>query len=501
LALPWTIVTCYTLNFFYCSGKATLLDSGWFVYLYTHGSGLALQNPITIRHGSFYAFHMSPLIAILRLLHGVVWNGYDSAWFSLTQGFWYGVTGFGAWLAMRKAAPHLALAASLLTALGGVELATIGFPHYEVAIPALLILFLVVFRDADRPWALLILPVLLSVREDAGLHAAGIFLLIGCYFAVRHEASARRATWAYFILAGLSFTAALLSLAIQHAVFADGYEALGHTYLGQPRFSHVNFAFLIRRLANLGVYRAYIFLPVALILFAAVRLRNPLMIVGPLACGPWLLLSLLAVSQQAGLLCNYYAFPFMIALAWPAVCLALRHSVDGRLAWLQIAASVISIALFPLAKWNDDLSPWAHVLPPAWSDMRRTEAVLDSVLAAQSGLGAWVADDAAASLRLGAFDERHVAVGFRHAPMTMVQTDTLFGAASPPSWLAERQGRMVEASRLVNVYRACGTMLALHTRLELQDARLLEIFRQLREDASGRVDGCGSRYAGKAQPP
>jgi len=105
--------------------------------------------------------------------------------------------------------------------------------------------------------------------------------------------------------------------------------------------------------------------------------------------------------------------------------------------------------------------------------------MLDSVLAAQSSLGTWVADDAAAPLRVGAFDESQVVVGFLHSPQRVRQTDALFGAGSPPSWLADRQARMIQASHLDHVYAACGTMLVLRTRATLTDATLLQRFRLL----------------------
>jgi hypothetical protein len=120
--------------------------------------------------------------------------------------------------------------------------------------------------------------------------------------------------------------------------------------------------------------------------------------------------------------------------------------------------------------------------------------VLDSVLAAQASLGAWVADDAAASLRLGAFDGNQVAVGFRHSSLQVRQTDALLFAVSPPVWLADRQAGMIEASHLRNVYAACGTMLILRTRATLTDPTLLENFRFV-----------GSKIAafrkGPAEPP
>jgi len=337
--LPWALVKSYTLHFFYLIGAATLLDSGWFVALTTHGKGLALPNPAIIRAGSFYATHMSPLLALIRMVHDRVWQGFDAVWFSAVQGVWYGLIGLAVWLAVRRAAPSLALPTALLTALGGVELATLGFPHFEVAMPALILLFLALFGHARNPWALLLLPLLLAVREDAGLHAACLLALIGWHFALTRDQASRYAERVYLLLAALLIASALISIVVRQHYFGGGDNTLDRVYLGSPPLTHITLPFLEQRLVHVVRQRLYIFLPVAMIVFTAVWMRDRLLLLGPLACVPWLMLAMIAVVQDAGTLKNYYAFPFIVALAWPALCLAFRTLQERRLVRLQIVGA------------------------------------------------------------------------------------------------------------------------------------------------------------------
>ncbi len=469
LLVPWVLATAYTLNFYYLSGAATLLDSGWFVALESHGTALALPNPPVVITGSFYATHVSPVLAVLRLLHDAIWTGPDAAWFCVCQGAWYGIIGLAIWLALRGASAPLALPAAWLTALGGAELATLGFPHFEVAIPAMLILFLVL-RAGNR-WASLLLLPLLAVREDAGLHAAMVLGLVGLCL-VWQAGRRTPAAYPFLLLAVLLTGGSLISMAVHGLLFGNGPNALRDTYIGNPPLAHLTPMFLRRRLADLTCYRAYLFVPLALILAAALLTRDKLLLVGPLSCLGWLLPTIIARTHQAGLLWGYYAFPLMPALAWPAIRQRLRPRPTGGMARLQLLASLLSIALFAVGTENTDPRPWRRFVPPSWSTIKRTEAALDAVLARQASLGRLVADDAVGSLRIEAFDRNQLRVGFRFTASEDRQVDTLFAAATPPSAQAERQARMIEASGLVNRFPVPGTALILRTRTPIQDTQL-----------------------------
>ena len=79
---------------------------------------------------------------------------------------------------------------SVLCAANGISLATIGFPHIEIAIPALILLILACWTRGYRRLAWMLVPLLLMIREDAGLHLAIIVALFAIW-----RWRARRTSW------------------------------------------------------------------------------------------------------------------------------------------------------------------------------------------------------------------------------------------------------------------------------------------------------------------
>ena len=72
----------------------------------------------------------------------------------------------------------LVIIATLTTAFCGPVLSTIGFPHTELAIPALFLLFLALRSVGYRASSYIALGLCLLVREDAGLHAGAVLILL-----------------------------------------------------------------------------------------------------------------------------------------------------------------------------------------------------------------------------------------------------------------------------------------------------------------------------------
>jgi hypothetical protein len=122
----------------------------------------------------------------------------------------------------------------------------------------------------------------------------------------------------------------------------------------------------------------------------AAWLRNIVLAIGPLAVFPWILLSLLAAMPAPAMLDGYYAFPLIIALAWPSIAFSMGQGPLG----LQIQTSVLSIALFIAV---GDWSGW-DLQVPSFSVMGRYEAALRVVISGQRRLGTIMVDDAVASL-------------------------------------------------------------------------------------------------------
>jgi len=65
-----------------------------------------------------------------------------------------------------------------LLAYNGVFLASIGFPHFEIGIPALLMAFFAARISGHKAVAWLFLCFGLFLREDAGFHYFGLFFYL-----------------------------------------------------------------------------------------------------------------------------------------------------------------------------------------------------------------------------------------------------------------------------------------------------------------------------------
>ena len=465
-ALPALFGTLYTLNHFYVRG-ATMWDTGWFSYLASHAEGLALPNPPAIG-GSFYVDHVSPIFSVLSWLRAVIWSGPDTPYFAATQGLWYGLMGLGIWLAMRGSNTILASVLAVVTALNGVTLATLGFPHIEVAIPALLIVFIALFRDDARWPACLILLPLLLVREDAGMHAAMLLGTVGLYLG-------RDKGRPYLMVGAACLAASIATFLVQKCLLGGGYNAVD-TYLGIPPLAHVTPAFLASRIVQWMNNRAYIYVPIALVLGAAWWIRSPLLTLGALACLPWTLLGLIANSDQAGIFWNYYGFPFIIAMAWPALSLAVEPSAP-RVVHLGVQAPValLSIGLFALSPpWlNADPQPWRYVALPPGGRIEMIEHALDHLLAHRSALGTLVVDDAVGSLRPGAFSNAELHFGLHFTPEETERIETMI--YMPNDWIHVEREQLIDAAHLTRTYEIRGTGLELRTRKQISDVAILDL--------------------------
>ncbi len=455
--VPASLAASYTINCFYVRG-APLLDAGWFAWLGANALIWPIPNP-PVFGGAYLAIHFSPIFFVLAWLHGAVPTMPAPVYFALTQGAWFGLLGLATGLCVlpgliSRWLPGLLLA--LVTAGNGVTLATVGFPHFEIAIPALLLLTLAL-REAGPVsrirwlWPVPLL-LLLTIREDAGLHAATI---LGCLAAWRVIRAGRvRAGVPDLVLAVACALASGAELGLQKFGVPGGGASLAGTYLGTPWLAHVNRAFVAERVHYLFKDRSYVWVPLLLLAGAAAATRDLRLLVGAVACLPWLAVSFVAVSAQAGEMWDYYSFPLMIGLCWPM--LAARpglHADDAarrRYAVVQAVVSVLSIALFIGSGGNHDRHPWRG-FPPIWAGrIQPTERAMDAMLHRRAAFGRLVVDDAVASMRLDAFgpSEWHYALAFTDDQIAA--TDTLM--YQPRTWMQRRKMQIIAAAHLDNCY-------------------------------------------------
>lgn len=329
LIMSWFLATNYTLNHFYVNGAA-MLDSGWFAYLSVSTSNFSPPNPPSLG-GTYFSTHFSPIFYLIsaphRLLTSAGFNIPDAVWFSIVQGFWPALMTSSIFILIERnvsqptqSAASIGLAATLLT-FNGATLASVGFPHFEMAIPALLAAFFACYCNGKFKLAILFLFVGLLVREDAGLHYFGLFFILASYlYAIKYSRYAKQFLFLAFICAVMS----LLAISIQKYFFGTGDNALVRVYLGNPAFAHLSLSFLIDRIIGVGISRLYLFAPMLMILILAFRGRNWALLIGVAAILPWVVLNISAVSVHAGFLSVHYSFPFAIMVVWPAILCGLQ---------------------------------------------------------------------------------------------------------------------------------------------------------------------------------
>ncbi len=330
-AIPAIFVTNFTLNHFYVNG-GYVYDSGWQAYLSTHAAHWPLANPSLV-DGNFFNTHMSLIFYLYFMIYKLLsWIGFTlppPVFFSITQGFWFGLLSLSAYglflpLQEKRRSIHigLALILSLLALANGVSIAIMAFPHFEIGISASFIAFFSLW--ANRYYKLCYIPLIcgLMIREDSGLHYGWAFILLAITFHFFEKNKKENYLSKYFLhLAILCFAYAAVIMTIQALFFHS--TMLSKIYLGSPPFHHVTWFFITHRLLLIMLTKSYIYVPLIISTVLAYRRRDFFQSLGFLFVIPWITFSFFAVAIGAGTLESYYAFLMPIALLWPAITYGL----------------------------------------------------------------------------------------------------------------------------------------------------------------------------------
>lgn len=388
--IPALCMLNYMLNHYYEHGSY-LLDTGWFAWMASHANSWPLANPPTLGD-TYFSTHISlifyPLTGLHRLV-ALIWELDDALWFSLVQAGWAGLTSLAIYALLDDEAGgagwQLARATlAILASMNGIALAIAAFPHIEAAIPALTLCFFALLLKQRKILAGVALILTLSIREDAGLHLFGLLLLTACVQWWRDRAGHRDPLpWrSYAVLALCCLLWSVVAIVWQKTHFR-GDNALVRIYLGEPAFAHLTPEFFSRRWHQLWDASLHVLAPVALLLAGGLATRDGRLLAAPLSVLPWIGLSVLALTYGAGVLANYYAFPVMIAVLWPAVVYAMDAPKGARrrsypVVWLT-AAVLLSILCFGLARSHaQDAAPWRS-FDFTWTKLRQpTETALDA---------------------------------------------------------------------------------------------------------------------------
>ena len=327
--LPQMVIANSLLHHFYVHG-AFLYDAGWFAYLATHAltpnvtSIPSIEDvPMLGRHVFLFFFPLSWIYQIFSSFLS------EQVYFSIVQGAWAGMVSLAVFLIGYRAMNSWLLAVvSVATGLNPFVFTSTSFPHVEMAMPAFIALFIAVWirlREYRRLWWLPFLPLagLLSVREDAGLHGFGLFILLAAYFwwCVRE----RRNIWRFFGLVSLICIGYSVVAFLVRQSFSPSDDTIVWKFVGSPPYAHLTVDLILERLAFIASNREYVYIPLLALALLAVMQRSLLPLVAVVAVLPWVLWHLMAKDPLAGTFFPYTMAPVMVVVFWPLTSALLRE--------------------------------------------------------------------------------------------------------------------------------------------------------------------------------
>jgi hypothetical protein len=394
-------------------------DTGLLASLMWHSTS-ALNLPPSLGGFSFFAQHVAPVLILVSAVSDVLpltMPQLFASFVGLCHGllalgvFWLLVGGYG----MRRGLPLvLAALASTAFAFNGLAIAIVRYPHFETLAAACLLVSFVALVLGHRSIAAVSFLVALATREDAGLHAFG-FLTVWVGINWLRGVPWRRNIWITGFAAGGLFSSTI-ALALQHGAF-PGSSSFVRVYLGDPPLSHVTLALLEDRLCGWFWLHPAIILPAVVALTWSIRTRDPYIVAGYVACIPWAVLHFLAASDLAGLMVGYYAYPFLVAMAWPWLAVVIRgkEAPQRETFGLRPAAYLLAITGLSLLPIGADYDPGrialpeAFLNPPSAAQQIETDRAVAALAAARPALGRLVVDRSVAALLPLAFDSDEIA--------------------------------------------------------------------------------------------
>lgn len=331
-------------------------DTLWHTGLLWRGDA-QLTNPPGIDNRSYFNTHFAPFFILPALASHFL--PFDAmGWYALFMGVCHGASAaIFAFCALtfaerRGAVPILT---AMLGALAGVAFAftpvaaqMARYPHYEVAIPGLILATAAALALGRTGMAAVPFVLALSFKQDTGLHAALLFATIAGATWIR----TRRFAWPELSFAAIGTAYAIFGFLFA-PLFMPSYQ--GHMvgyFVGDPPFGHWRLDEIARKVDFFAWQSAHVWAPLLLMAAVATLRRDLALAVGTLAVTPWFVLVVcFANFITVWALGFHYPFPALIAYGWPTILalyrLGPRHFAgDTRfLALLQIA--VLALAFVP----------------------------------------------------------------------------------------------------------------------------------------------------------
>lgn len=319
------------LHSYYVAGPY-LYDTELFNYIVgPHGAGLRM--PPVISMPSFFYVHISPILlpfsAISSLLglreiqplEMVLILGFSGAAVAAFVVVQYYLRPLGAIVSMALAAVF-----AVAFALCGTMQSTASYPHIEIlyVAPAAISLLLIFHRHLR--WAWVAFMATLFVREDAGLHMACI---LGAYLVLAAIAERgvpeRTKDIAPFLIVALAYPAFVL---LAQNAFLPIESNFARIYSGKPAYAHLTADFLAHRFDVMLSRQSHALLLLGASLVPFLLRPRWTALTGIVAAIPWFVASVTAVTEAAGSLSLYYAFPFLVLSLVPYVVTAKLPSAE-----------------------------------------------------------------------------------------------------------------------------------------------------------------------------
>lgn len=316
---------------YYAAGPY-LYDTELFNYI-VGPQGAGLRMPPVINMPSFFYVHISPILLPFSAISSVLglrdmqplqlvlilgFSGAAVAAFLVVQHY---LRPLGGIVSMALGAVF-----ALAFALCGTMHSTADYPHIEIlyVAPAAISLLLIFHRHLRWAWAAFLAT--LFVREDAGLHMACI---LGAYLALAAIAErgvpARTRDILPFLLVALAYP--VFVLLTQNALLPIESN-FARIYSGKPAYAHLTAHLLAQRFDTLLTQQPQVLLLLAASLIPFLVRPRWTALTGIVAAIPWFVVSVTAVSETAGSLSLYYAFPFLVLPLVPYVVTAELPSAE-----------------------------------------------------------------------------------------------------------------------------------------------------------------------------
>jgi hypothetical protein len=478
IGVPFVAFANLVLYHFYVRGSF-VLDTGLLASLMWHGNA-ALTQPASLGGGSFLGTHAALLFlpasalswclpfSMPQFFAGFV--GFGHALLALAV-FWLLVEGFGL---RRGAGPWIAALAGIGFAFSGLAIAIARYPHFETLIAAFFLLFAVAQMLGHPRLAVAFFVLGLATREDAGFHYVAILGLLVMLNLAYGVPLRQQRTECTFALTALFYAIAVMI--VQRLLFPDT-SAFARVYLGDPPLAHLSSGLIADRMRFFLVGRPYILYPALGACIWAVRARNPYIVLAFVAGIPWLMVHLLAKSPLAGTLVSYYAFPFLIALAWPLLGVLRQRQQAGNAgdptSTIVGFVALLALSFLPGIGIHDPGQlplPQAFWDPPSRAQQAATDRAAAAISAARPTLGRLLVDNSVAALAPNGFAQQEVPFlqgNERGASEATNSPDTVVFFAE--GYDARRLLAIADAAGLTKRYAIAGTQIHLAARQSLDE--------------------------------